>query len=121
VKALLNAHLSGRLSERLRSEGLDVEAIVERDDLDDSMSDARVFDTASSEGRAVVTNNVKDFRPIAARRLQVGASHAGLILVPSTVPRALAATGRLAELIGSAMAANPHGLADREIWLIDRT
>jgi len=51
VKALLNAHLSHRLAEALRSKGMDVEAIVERDDLRDDMPDLTVLAVAAAEGR----------------------------------------------------------------------
>jgi hypothetical protein len=44
----------------------------------------------------VVTNNVRDFRPLFARRLQQGLSHPGLILVPASRSHTRAATGALA-------------------------
>jgi hypothetical protein len=37
---------------------------------------------ACSESRTVVTNNIKDFRPLAAEWLAQGKVHAGLILLP---------------------------------------
>jgi len=120
LKALLNSHLSPRLAGLLRDAGLDVTAIVEREDLPDDLPDAAVLEVATAEGRAVVTNNVKDFRPIAARRLQRGDGHAGLILIPSTTPRNLAATGRLADALGQLMLESPAGIANSERWLTDR-
>ena len=117
LKALLNSHLSPRLAELLRGHGLDVTAIVEREDLPDDMPDSQVLEVASAEGRAVVTNNVKDFRPIAVRRLQRGEGHAGLILIPSTTPRNLAATGRLADALRQLMLDSPDGIANSERWV----
>ncbi len=120
LKALLNAHLSHRLAEALRSKGMDVEAIVERDDLRDDMPDSAVLDVAAAEGRAVVTNNIKDFRPIAARRIQRGEGHPGLILIPSSVPRTLGATAQLARMLERLMLENPDGLRNSERWLPER-
>lgn len=119
LKALLNSHLSPRVAELLRAAGLDVIAIVEREDLPDDLPDAQVLEVASAEGRAVVTNNVKDFRPIAARRLQRGDGHAGLILIPSTMPRNLAATGRLADALRQLMLDTQDGITNGERWLTD--
>ena len=119
MKALLNAHLSHRLAEVLRSAGMDVEAIVERDDLPDDMSDSAVLDAAAAEGRAVVTNNIKDFRPIAARRIQRGEGHPGLVLIPASVPRTLDATGQLARMLERLMLDNPEGIHSSERWLTE--
>ena len=44
-----------------------------------------------------MTNDIKDFRPLAAERLASGQGHAGLILVPAKRSRNRAATGALAE------------------------
>jgi len=120
LKALLNSHLSPRVAELLREAGLDVTAIVERDDLPDDLPDSQVLEVASAEGRAVVTNNIKDFRPIAARRLQRGEGHSGLVLIPSTMPRNLAATGRIAGTLKRLMLDCPEGIANSERWLDDQ-
>lgn len=117
MKALLDAQLSHEIARLLQERGLDVVALTARDDISDSTSDARIMEIAAGEGRAVVTNNVKDFRPIAARRLQRAQGHAGLILVPSTRRRTKAAGKALADEIATIMLANPGGLADSERWL----
>jgi len=98
---------------------MDVEAIVERDDLPDDMSDSAVLDAAAAEGRAVVTNNIKDFRPIAARRIQRGEGHPGLVLIPASVPRTLDATGQLARMLERLMLDNPEGIHSSERWLTE--
>ncbi len=117
MRALLDAQLSSEIAGALGDRGLDVEAVTTRDDIADNASDARIMEIAAGEQRAVVTNNVKDFRPIAARRLQRGQGHAGLILVPSTRRRTKAATTALADEIEAIMRANPDGLAGSERWL----
>jgi hypothetical protein len=116
VKALLDEQLSPQIARVLRERGLDVEAVAERSDLPQA-SDAEVFDVASREQRAVVTNNVKDFRPIAAERLADGRGHAGLILLPASRGRGRDATGALADAIETLMRAHPDGIADAEHWI----
>jgi len=117
VKALLDAQLSHAIAELLRERGLDVDAVTTRADIAETFSDARIMEIAAGEDRAVVTNNIKDFRPIAARRLQRGLGHAGLILVPSTRRRIKAANAALAEEIGKVMRDDSDGLAGSERWL----
>lgn len=75
------------------------------------------MDGAAAEGRAVVTNNIKDFRPIAARRIADGRGHPGLILVAARRSRSQAATGVLADAIEAIMRSYPDGVADSEHWI----
>jgi predicted nuclease of predicted toxin-antitoxin system len=112
----LDENLSPQISELLRRAGYDVVAVAERDDLVGS-SDRAIFDVASSEGRAVVTNNVKDFRPLAAKRLAQGRTHPGLILLPSTRMRTSAAAGALADAIEQVLKDHPGGLSGSERWI----
>ncbi len=66
------------------------------------LPDDQILAYATTEGRALVTANIKDFIPIDTRYRAAGQSHAGLILVstkafpqsrgfPAVVPTALAA------------------------------
>ena len=71
MKALLDEHLSPQIAELLRGAGYDVLAVADRHDLV-ACSDRVVFEAATAEGRAVVTNNIKDFRPLAAEWLAMG-------------------------------------------------
>jgi hypothetical protein len=116
VKALLDEHLSFQIAVLLRDHSLDVEAIAERDDLPEA-PDSKVMEVAAREQRAVVTNNVKDFRPIAATHLASGQGHAGLILVPANRDRSRDATGALADAIEALMLAHPEGIAGSECWI----
>jgi len=116
VKVLLDEHFSPAIAHRLRERGLDVEAVVEWSDLAEK-PDREVLDSANREGRAVVTNNIKDFRPIAAERLAEGRGHAGLILVQASRGRRRADTGRLADAIETVMREHPDGIAGSERWL----
>jgi hypothetical protein len=116
VKVLLDEQLSHRIALVLREREQDVEAVSERADLIEA-SDREVMETARREGRAVVTNNVKDFRPIAAGRLVDGRGHAGLILLPSGRSRRRDSTGALADAIEVVMCAYPRGIPDAEHWI----
>jgi hypothetical protein len=99
---------------------LEVDAVSERADLA-GRPDTEILDAATREHRAVVTNNVKDFRPIATGRLADGRGHGGLILVPARRSRTRAATGALADAIETIMRASPSGLANAERWIAPAT
>lgn len=116
MKALLDEQLSVEIAQELRRRGVDVEAVTERPDLLRA-SDERLVEVAMEEDRAVVTNNIRHFRPIAAQRLAQGRQHAGLILLPSNRVRNRNATGALADAIETVMRAHPDGLAGMEHWI----
>jgi hypothetical protein len=116
VKALIDEQLSPLIAELLRQAGHDVVAVTERGDLRGT-SDRVVLDVATTEGRAVITNNVKDFRPLAAERLAQGRTHGGLILLPSKRTRTRAAVASLAAAIEKVLHDHPDGLANSERWI----
>lgn len=96
--------------------GFDVVAAADRTDLV-GCSDRTLLEVASSELRAVVTNNIKDFRPLATERLARGLSHAGLILLPSSRTRTRGAVGALADGIEAVLREHPDGLSSSERWV----
>jgi predicted nuclease of predicted toxin-antitoxin system len=116
VKALLDEQLSPRIAELLRHRGHDVQAVIERRD-PAGRTDRLILEAAAAEERVVITNNVKDFRPLAAQRLARGESHAGLILLPSSRTRTRAAVEMLAEAIDQILREHPYGLAATERWI----
>ncbi len=116
MRVLLDERFSFQIALLLRDRSLDVEAIAERDDLPEA-PDSEVMEVAAREQRAVVTNNIKDFRPLAAERLASGQGHAGLILLPANRSRKRAATGALADAIEALMRLHPNGIADSEDWI----
>jgi predicted nuclease of predicted toxin-antitoxin system len=114
VRAILDEQLSPQIAVLLRKAGYDVDAAAGREDLA-GRSDRIIFEVACGEGRAVVTNNVKDFRPLAAEWLAQGRAHAGLILLPSTRTRnAIAAA---AGAIENVFRDHPDGLSGSERWI----
>jgi predicted nuclease of predicted toxin-antitoxin system len=116
VRGLLDEQLSPRIAALLRQAGFEVEAVADRPDLV-GRSDLFIFEVACSEDRAVITNNIKDFRPLAAQWLAQGRAHAGLILLPSARTRTRAAVTMLATCIATVLADNPDGLASGERWI----
>ena len=68
----------------------------------------------------MITNNVKDFRPLAAQLLARGASHAGLILLPSNRARTRGAIEGLVDAIDRILVEHPEGLSSTERWITPR-
>jgi predicted nuclease of predicted toxin-antitoxin system len=116
VKGLVDEQLSPQIAALLRQAGYDVEAVADRPELV-GRSDLFLFEVACSEDRVMITNNIKDFRPLAAQWLAQGRVHAGLILLPSARTRTRAAVTMLTERIASVMGSNPDGLASSERWI----
>lgn len=118
MKLLVDEQLSPAIAEELRRRGWDAQAIRnERPDLEGAPDD-RVMDVAHAEGRVVVTNNVRDYRPFAADRLARGHGHSGLILVPATRPRTKAAAHGIARDVDVLLREGGQGLRDSERWLL---
>lgn len=116
MRALLDEQLSPQIAALLQQRGHDVVAVVERADLT-GRGDRTILDTATSELRAVVTNNIKDFRPLAAEWLAQGRTHAGLILLPSSRTRTRSAVVALADAIDGVLREHPDGLSGSERWI----
>lgn len=79
-RLLLDEMLSQKIAERLRAEGVDAEAVVERRELAGT-SDEAILELASSEARVLVTKNLVDFVPLAQQWAVIGRTHGGLVLV----------------------------------------
>ena len=116
MRAILDEQLSPQIAVLLRQAGYDVQAVAGREDLA-GRSDRIIFEIACNEGRAVVTNNIKDFRPLAAEWLAQGRVHAGLILLPSTRTRTRNAIATVAAAIEDVLRGHPDGLSGSERWI----
>jgi len=77
---LLDEMFSDDIAKQLRAQGYDVILVV-ADSALTGLPDDQVLAHAATEGRALVTANIKDFVPLDGRYRAVGQSHAGLILV----------------------------------------
>ena len=116
MTALLDEQLSPAIAALLRSRSEDVQAVGERADLA-GQPDRLILETAAVEERVVITNNVKDFRPLAADRLARGQTHAGLILLPSKRTRTRAGVEPLATAIEEIFGEHFKGLQSTERWI----
>ena len=63
MKLLLDEQISGKVAERLRDRGHDVDAVTDDPSLR-GLSDPDLFEVAQQQGRAFVTYNRADFEPI---------------------------------------------------------
>ena len=115
MRAILDEQLSTQIAMLLRKAGYDVDAVADREDLV-GRNDRFILEAACREGRAVVTNNIKDFRPLAAEWLAQGRVHAGLILLPSTRTRTRHAIASVAAAIENVLR-DPDGLRGSERWI----
>jgi Domain of unknown function (DUF5615) len=115
VRAILDKQLSPQIAVLLRQAGYDVDA-ADREDLV-GRSDRNILDVACSAGRAVVTNNIKGFRPLAAEWLAQGRVQAGLILMPSTRTRSRNAIAAVAAAIERVLRDHPDGVSGSERWI----
>ena len=85
MRILLDAHISGRtVGKALGESGHDVRALDSEVELE-GLSDPEVLELAAAEGRVLVTANIRDFEPILREWAGESRSHAGVILVPSSV------------------------------------
>jgi predicted nuclease of predicted toxin-antitoxin system len=116
VRAILDEQLSPQIAVILRQAGYDVDAVADREDLA-GCNDRIFFQVACGEDGAVVTNNIKDFRPLAAEWLAQGRVHAGLILLPSTRTRTRHAIAAVAAAIENVLRNHPDGLSGSERWI----
>ena len=79
-RLLLDEHYANEIAERLRAQGHDVVSVVGDSELR-SQSDVELFRWAAAPGRRIVTENIKDFRPLLLRAYSTGEPHACLLLV----------------------------------------
>jgi predicted nuclease of predicted toxin-antitoxin system len=85
VRILLDAHISGRtVGKALVQGGHDVRALDSEIEFE-GLSDPEVLELAATEGRVLVTANIRDFEPLLREWAGEGRSHAGVVLVPSSV------------------------------------
>jgi predicted nuclease of predicted toxin-antitoxin system len=99
VRLLLDEHYSPEIARQLRGRGHDAVAVAERADLI-GLADDELLRRMAREGRAILTNNVKDFVPLATRATLAGGTHFGLLLTSDrSLPRRLDAIGRFVQVL----------------------
>lgn len=116
---LLGEMLSPAIARELRARGHDVVAILDNPD-HQALTDPQVLALARSQHRAVVTSNLRDFRPLHYEALIPGGTgHYGMIFIPGAYRRTKADSGRIITRLEAILAGNPgdEDLANGEAWL----
>lgn len=111
--------LSPVIAEQLRVHGHDVEAI-KGDPLREGLADREVMDLARSDHRAVVTNNVVDFRPLHHEAVVPGGlGHFGVVFMPGSYRRTKADIGPIVTALRARLDQYPgeNDLVNGETWL----
>lgn len=118
MKLLLDEMWPPEIALQLRRGGHDVKAITEHPDLR-GQPDAVVFAWAQEQERIVVTENVIDYRQLAAHEMHQGRHYHGLILTtnrrfPRHDPRTV---GRLVTALDRVLSSGVE-MGNREHWLL---
>jgi hypothetical protein len=119
VKLLLDEMLAPTIARELRDRGHDVEAVSGHPDRE-ALSDREIMGLARREQRAVVTNNLRDYRPLHHEAVVPGGpGHFGMIFIPGDYRRTKADTGRIIAALEVKLAEYPGdlNLANGETWL----
>lgn len=118
MKLLLDEMLSPAIARELRSRGHDVEPVAGHPDRE-ALSDPEVLALARAEHRALVTNNLRDFRPLHHEAITPGgAGHFGMIFMPGAYRRTRADIGRIIAALEVILASYPGegDLRNGETW-----
>jgi len=119
VRLLLDEHYSPKIAVELRKRRHDVVSAVERDDLR-GLGDRELWNFASAEGRALMTESVADFMPLVLERAAEGGRHFGVVFTsPRSLPRGPRTIGLYAKLLGRLLRDRPadDALANQVWWL----
>jgi Domain of unknown function (DUF5615) len=116
-RLLLDEMFSPRIAEALRKRGHDVLAVAERQELR-MRTDPEIAAWAVTEERWLLTENVKDFRPMLLRAGQASAAVPGMLFTSSrSFPRSRANPGPLIDALDRWLKAGPPAGPFGEEWL----
>ena len=111
MRLLLDEMYAPDIAEGLRKRGHDVESASERPDLRAATDDV-VFNLARAERRVIVTNNVRDFMPLAQRALQDAEDFYGIVFTSDrSLPRSRGNIGTYVEALSTLL--ERHAEAER--------
>ncbi len=119
MRLLLDEMLSPVIARELQARGHDVQAVAGHPNLQ-ALPDPDVLALARAEHRALVTNNLRDFRPLHYEAISPGgAGHYGMIFIPGTYRRTKNDTGKIITALDAILTDHPaaDALADAETWL----
>ena len=116
MKLLLDEMWPPAIAAALRERGHDVVAVAERSDLRGKLDEV-IFAEALADARAIVTENVVDYRPLASAAIRAGRPSPTLIFTSNrTYPRAVRRTaGRLVVALDTLL--STRGSLEGEHWL----
>ena len=121
ARLLLDEMFSPAIAADLRQLGHDIIAVADRPDLR-SKSDEEIFAWASAEKRWLLTENVKDFRPIMLRALSAGTPGCGLLFTSSRAfPRSRKNPGSLIRALDAWLTTGPPAPPVTESWLLGQS
>ena len=105
---LLDEMLTPDIARQLRARGHDVEAVAGHPGWE-GLSDSQIMAVARTECRAIVTNNLRDYRPLHSEAIIPGGlGHFGMIFIAGNYRRTRADTGRI--IAALAVVSDDHGL-----------
>jgi Domain of unknown function (DUF5615) len=119
VRLLLGEMLSPAIARELRARGHDVQAVAGHPERE-ALFDPDVLALARVERRAVVANNIRDFRPLRAEAVMPGGpGHYGMIFMPGTYRRTKNDIGRIVAALEAKLGQYPgdEDLVNAEEWL----
>ena len=115
---VLDEMFSPAIAAALRDFGHEVVAVAERGELR-AMSDEELFAWATARGWWLLTENVKDFRPILLRALQSDLPGTGILYTSSrSFPRSRKNPGPLIEALRDWLETGPPDSPLTEDWLL---
>jgi hypothetical protein len=114
----LDEMFSPAIAAELRERGHDVIAVADRPDVR-AKSDEEIFAWARTERRWLLTENVKDFRPIMLHVLSAGSPGCGLLFTSSRAfPRSRKNPGPLINALHAWLTDGPPAPPVTESWLL---
>jgi len=119
VRLCLDEHYSPDIADQLRKRGHDAYAVKERAELL-AMGDGELLQVLIGERRALLTENVADFEPLARDLAAVSQSHFGLIFTsPRSMPRNRSTIGVFVTRLDELMNGHPgdDDFRDQTTWL----
>lgn len=111
--------LSPAIAVELRARGHDAVAIKEHQEWQ-ALADPDVASLARREQRAIVTTNLRDFRPLHAELITAaGAGHPGMVFIPTSYRLTRATTGQIVTALQAKLDQYPgdNDLANGETWI----
>ncbi len=119
MRLLLNEMLTPAIARELRVRGHDAEAFAGHPG-HEALPDPNVMNLARAEHRAIVTKNLRDFRPLHYDAIAPGGpGHYGMIFMPGAYRRTKDDTGRIISALEAKLRQYPGeaDLANGEDWI----